>query len=216
LAEIEAEHAAVRADIEVLDRVLATTPGGAGLATLAPEQLTERVRRLLAGRSALAVLPERNRLVRSLLDAGLAPLLTDLVQRRVPAPLVAGELELAWWTGVFSEIMRAEPSLAGFDGARLTQLAAEYRELDLEHVARLPEPVRAAVVGRTQAVLRTHREQAEALFSELVEERLVSLRDTVERFGDVARHLRPVLAAAPMLVPHLVPAGRTVDLLVVD
>ncbi|NLF03707.1 MAG: hypothetical protein GX593_01655, partial [Actinomycetales bacterium] len=216
LADIEAQHAAVRADVDALEPVLSPTPGGAGLASLTAEQLAERARRLLAGRAALDVLPERNRLVRSLLDVGLAPLLTDLVQRRVPATLVAAELELAWWTGVFEEIMRAEPSLAGFDGARLTALAAEYRELDLEHVARLPEPVRAAVVGRTQGVLRTHRELAEALFGELVEERMVSLRDTVERFGEVARYLRPVIAAAPMLVPHLVPAARTVDLLVID
>jgi len=216
LAEIEAEYTAVRADLDVLERVLATTPAGGGLAALPAEQLAERLRRLLAGRSALNVLPERTRLVRSLLDVGLGELLTDLAKRRVPAPLVAAELDLAWWTGVFEEIMRAEPSLAGFDGARLTELAAQYRELDLEHVAHLPEPVRAAVVGQIQGVLRTHREQAEVLFAELVEEHMVSLRDTVERFGDVARHLRPVIAAAPMLVPHLVPAARTVDLLVVD
>ncbi len=216
LAEIEAEYAAVRADVDVLEQVLTTTPGGGGLASLAAEQLADRLRRLLAARSALDVLPERTRLVRSLLDAGLGELLTDLATRRVPAPLVAAELDLAWWTGVFEEIMRAEPSLAGFDGARLTGLAAEYRELDLEHVAHLPEPVRAAVVGRVQGVLRAHREQAEALFAELVEESMVSLRDTVERFGEVARHLRPVVAAAPMLVPHLVPAARTVDLLVID
>ena len=216
LAEMEAEYAALRADVEVLERVLAPTPGGAGLDALAPEQLAERARRLLTHRKTLDSLPERNRLVRSLLDLGLSPLLTDLVQRRVQAPLVAAELELAWWTAVFEEIMRAEPSLAGYDGARLTRLAAEYRELDLEHVARLPEPVRAAVVGRAQAVLRAQREKGEALFGELVEERMVSLRDTVERYGEVVRLLRPVVTAAPMLVPHLAPAARTVDLLVID
>src|SRR5690606_33640305 len=78
------------------------------------------------------------------------------------------------------------------------------------------EPVHAAVVGRIRTVLRTHRDQAELLFAELVEEHMVSLRDTIERFGDVARELRPVVAAAPMLVPHLAPPTRSVDLLVVD
>ena len=216
LARIEAEHAAVRADLEVLEAVLATTPDGAGLATMPLERLVERCRRLLAGRAALDTLPERNRLVRQLLDLGLGPLLSDLARRRVPAGLVDAELELAWWAGVFEQIVRVEPDLAGFDGARLQRLAAEFRELDLEHVASLPEPVRAAVVRRVQEVLRTHREQAEALFAELVEERMVSLRDTVERFGEVARRLRPVVAAAPMLVPQLVPAERCVDLLVLD
>ena len=154
--------------------------------------------------------------MRSLLDVGIGELLTDLATRRVGSHLVAAELELAWWTGVFEQIMRAEPSLAGFDGARLGALAAAYRELDLEHVAHLPEPVHAAVVGRIRTVLRTHRDQAELLFAELVDEHMVSLRDTIERFGDVARELRPVVAAAPMLVPHLDPPTRSVDLLVVD
>ena len=216
LADIEAEHAAVRADLEALETVLATTPAGGDLASIRIDELTERLRRLRASTSALETLPERTRLVRSLLDVGIGELLTDLATRRVGSHLVAAELELAWWTGVFEQIMRAEPSLAGFDGARLGALAAAYRELDLEHVAHLPEPVHAAVVGRIRTVLRTHRDQAELLFAELVDEHMVSLRDTIERFGDVARELRPVVAAAPMLVPHLAPPTRSVDLLVVD
>lgn len=216
LAEIEAEHAAVRADLDALDAVLATTPGGGGLAALPFEQLLDRLRRLHRARATLDTLPERTRILRGLIDLGLGDLLADLAARRVAPDLVAAELELAWWTSVFEQIMRAEPALAGFDGPRLTELSAEYRELDLAHVDHLPEPVRAAVVGRVHSVLRSHRDEAELLFAELVDEHLVSLRDTIERFPDIARHLRPVVAAAPMLVPHLAPAARTVDLLVVD
>src|SRR5690606_3623215 len=81
------------------------------------------------------------------------------------------------------------------------------------HVAHLPEPVHAAVVGRTRTVLRTHRDQAELLFAELAEEPMVSLRDTIERFRDGAREPRPAGAAAPMLVPPLAPPTRAVHLL---
>ena len=71
----------------------------------------------------------------------------------------------------------------------------------------LSGPVLGAVVGHVVARrCAQHREQAEALFAELVEERLTSLRDTVVRYPDVARRLRPVLAASPMLVPQVLPA----------
>ena len=73
-----------------------------------------------------------------------------------------------------------------------------------------------AVVGHVSHALRQHREQAEALFADLIEERLTSLRDTVVRHPDVARRLRPVIAASPMLVPQVLPPTRTVDLVVID
>ena len=80
----------------------------------------------------------------------------------------------------------------------------------------LSGPVLGAVVGHVSHALRQHREQAEALFADLVEERLTSLRDTVVRHPEVARRLRPVIAASPMLVPQVLPPTRTVDLVVID
>src|SRR5690606_6235902 len=71
-------------------------------------------------------------------------------------------------------------------------------------------------LGRIAAAVRTHRDQAEGLFGELVDERMTSLRDTVARYPDLARRLRPVLVAGPMLVSQVLPATRTVDLVVVD
>ena len=216
LATMEHEHLLVAADLELLEVVLAPTPGGAGLLRAPLPDLTERLRRLLADRSALAELPERTALVRSLRSAGLDPLLDDLAGRRVGPDSVAAELDLAWWSTVFDELLRADPALAGYDGAALSSLAAEYRRLDLEHVASMSTPVRTAVVGHIGAALHSHREQAETLFAELVEERLTSLRQTIERYPDLVRRLRPVLMAAPMLVPQLLPATRTVDLVVLD
>ena len=91
-----------------------------------------------------------------------------------------------------------------------------YATLDRAHVDSLSGPVLGAVVGHVAHALRQHREQAEALFADLVEERLTSLRDTVVRHPDVARRLRPVIAASPMLVPQVLPPTRTVDLVVLD
>ncbi|WP_410053267.1 hypothetical protein [Cellulosimicrobium cellulans] len=216
LGEIETEHRAVRADVEALGVVLAGTPEGADLLGRPIGEVLDRVRRLVAARDTLAQLPERTRLLRSLRAAGLDDLLDDLAARRVPAGVVAAELELAWWSTVFEQVLAADPALAGYDGRTLGRLAAEYRELDVAHTAALAGPVRARAAAHVRNTMAAHTEQTEALFAELVEERLTGLRETFERYPDVARRLRPVLAAAPMLVPQVLPAARTVDLVVLD
>lgn len=216
LGEIEAEHREVRADVEALGVVLAGTPEGADLLGRPIGEVLDRARRLVAARDTLARLPERTRLLRSLRAAGLDDLLDDLATRRVPAGLVPAELELAWWSTVFEQLLAADPALAGYDGRTLGRLAAEYRQLDVAHTAALAGPVRARAAAHVRNTMAAHTEQTEALFAELVEERLTGLRETFERYPDVARRLRPVLAAAPMLVPQVLPATRTVDLVVLD
>ncbi len=216
LADIEDEFAVVHDDVEHVARALGSTPGGGGLLTLPFADLADRLRRLLVDRRALETLPERTAVLRALRDAGLGTLLEDLAHRRVAPGLVGQELELAWWSTVFDELLRTDPALAGYDGAALTALAAEFRRLDLAHVGSLSAPVRTAVVTRARETLTAHRPQAQELYVELAGERLTDLREAVDRFGDLVRRLRPVLAASPMLVPQLLPPGRTVDLVVLD
>ncbi|MGN8244902.1 hypothetical protein ACTHAM_002013 [Cellulomonas soli] len=216
LALIEEQYRAVRADIDALDEVLASTPAGAGLAAAGFGPLVERLGRLRAGADALTTLPRRTALLHHVRAAGLGELLDDLAQRRVDPSLAPAELDLAWWTTVFEQILLADPALAGYDGATLGAMSAQYAALDRAHVASLSQPVMSAVVGHVGAVLRQHREQTEGLFAELVEERLTSVRDTLARYPDVARRLRPVLAASPMLVPQVLPPTRTVDLVLID
>ncbi|MEN0129331.1 MAG: hypothetical protein AAGC49_07820 [Brevundimonas sp.] len=216
LEQIEDELAAVRADVEALDEVLAGTPDGAGLANLTLVALLERLTRLRATVEALDTLPDRTGLLHHLRAAGLGDLVDDLARRGVDPALAAAELDLAWWSTVIEQILTAEPTLAGYDGSTLGALAARYAQLDREHVSRLSGPVLAGAVAHVGTVLRQHRAQAEDLFAELVEERLTSLRDTFGRHPDVARRLRPVISASPMLVPQVLPPSRTVDLVVID
>jgi len=216
LEQIEDELAAVRADVEALDEVLAGTPDGAGLANLSLAALLERLNRLRATVEALDTLPDRTGLLHHLRAAGLGDLVDDLARRGIDPALAAAELDLAWWSTVIEQILTAEPTLAGYDGSTLGALAARYAQLDREHVSRLSGPVLAGAVAHVGTVLRQHRAQAEDLFAELVEERLTSLRDTFGRHPDVARRLRPVISASPMLVPQVLPPSRTVDLVVID
>ena len=216
LAEIEVEYAGIRTDLDALDEVLATTPGGAGLADSSFDDLRVRIDRLLADHASLATLPARASVVKSLTAAGLASLLKDLSTRHVP-PQVAGlELDLAWWTAVFEGILSEDSTLGGYDGAALTALAGEFRALDSAHVASLSGPVLAAVRGHLLTALGTHPGQAEHLFAELVEGRFAGLRDAMARYPDVLARIRPCLVASPVLVPQVLPPEQCVDVLILD
>ncbi|MDM7855525.1 hypothetical protein [Cellulomonas alba] len=216
LEHLEDEYAAVRLDLDALEEVLATTPSGGGLTAMPLTALVGRLTRLRADTDALDTLPARTGLVHRLRSAGLGALVDDLAQRRVDPKVAAAELDLAWWSTVFEQVLMTDPALAGYDGAALGELSRRYADLDRAHVASLAGPVRLAVAQHVSTALRRHREQAEALFGELVEERLTTLRDTFDRYPDVARRLRPVIVASPMLVPQVLPAARTVDLVVLD
>lgn len=216
MAEIEADHADALAEIEELSAVLATTPTGGDLVGLRFDALVDRLERLRQDRGALETLPERTALVRSLDRRGLGALLTDLADRRVGAGLVAAELDLAWWSTVFEEILGLDPALAGYDGAALTRLVAEFRTLDRRYLSDRGVLALAMVREDLRSRLRAADEQTQSLFAEVVEQRFAGLRQAVERYPDVTRHLRPCLVASPMLVPHVLPPARTEDLVILD
>ncbi|MBD8079015.1 hypothetical protein IF651_08095 [Cellulosimicrobium arenosum] len=216
LAAIEDTYEAVRIDVEELEPVLAGTAQGAGLLDASLADLADRLDALAEGSAALDVLPTRTGLLRTLETAGLADLLQDLSERRVAPELVAAELELAWWSSVFEQVLAQDQALAGQDGAGLDALARRFRAVDREHVEALSVPVRTAVREHLATAMREHRDEAEHLFTELLEGRLVSLRETTENHPAVLRRLRPVVVATPTLVPHLLPPTRTVDLVVLD
>ncbi|MBC7292419.1 MAG: ATP-binding protein, partial [Actinotalea sp.] len=215
LAEIEEENAELVTHLEALDATLGLT-GDDRLTHLSWAGLTGRLQRLRNDQVALEVLPERTALLRNLARQGLGALVEDLEDRQVGPGSVAAELDLAWWTSVFEEILRQDPALAGYDGTALARLVAEFRTLDRRH---LRDRALLGLAGARELLrtrLRGADEEAQGLFAELVEHRFSGLRTAVERYPRVVRHLRPCLVASPMLVPQLLPAHRGEDLVVLD
>ena len=203
-------------DLAALAGVLDGTAVGGDLEGLDWARLAERLDRLHADAGALAALPERTALLRDLAKRGLGDLLADLAARRVAAGVVGAELDLAWWSTAFEEILRQDPAMAAHDGGSLSRLVAEFRTLDRRH---LSDRALLHVAGSRESLRqRLHRcdEQTQALFGEIVEDRFTSLRQAVDRYPDVTRHLRPCLVVGPMLVPHVLPPTRTEDLLILD
>ncbi|MGC5166770.1 hypothetical protein [Luteimicrobium sp. DT211] len=216
LSAIEDTNEAVRIDVDELARVLGPTPGGGALLDLPFDDLAARLDALADDRSALDDLPERTAAVRRARGAGLSELVDDLSRRAVAPGLVAPELELAWWSSVFEQIVATDPALTGQDGPGLDALAARFRDLDRRHVTALPVSVLNHVHARTLDAMRADPDATKALFSELLEGRLRTVRDLHERHADLLRALRPVVVATPTLVPQLFPTTRTLDLVVLD
>ncbi|MFC8733496.1 hypothetical protein ACFT5B_13650 [Luteimicrobium sp. NPDC057192] len=216
LSAIEDTNEAVRIDVDELSRVLRPTPGGGDLLDLPFDDLAARLDALADDRSALDDLPERTAAVRRARGAGLSELVDDLSRRAVTPGLVGAELELAWWSSVFEQIVATDPALTGQDGPGLDALAARFRDLDRRHVTALPVSVLNHVHARTLDAMRADPDVTKALFAELLEGRLRTVRDLQERHTDLVRALRPVVVATPTLVPQLFPTTRTVDLVVLD
>ncbi|XBH21835.1 hypothetical protein V5R04_01000 [Jonesiaceae bacterium BS-20] len=216
LPEIEDNFAEVVRLCQKLEPVLASTPLGANLTATDIADLEERFKKLRDDAPALVGLPERTRIYKRLVAHGLTELLDDFTTRRVEPMFMDAELDLAWWASVFQNLLAADPNLADVEGSTFDRLAKRFRALDTAHVNSLAAPIRVASVVQLQTALNTYREQSEGLFSLLIEERLTSVRAAVEDYGDVMRKLRPCTVATPTMVPHLLPAHRTVDLVVLD
>ncbi|MCL2849583.1 MAG: hypothetical protein FWE61_06025 [Micrococcales bacterium] len=211
---VEDEFAAVRRDVIALEAVL--SDDRPRLSGLTLDHLVDRLTLLRFDAPSLAGLPERTTLLASAEAAGLGPLIDDLRTRHTPPDLAPAEVELAWWASVFELILSQDPALAGYDGTGLDALSERYAQVDRALVATRAPVLAHEVVTELQARLRRHRDQGEALFVELVEESLGTLRDTVERYPEITRHLRPVVAASPLLVPAVAPPARQVDVVVLD
>lgn len=216
LSRVEQTYKKVLAQIARLEPSLTTTAAGADLLDVELPTLLDRMERLANDREALDSLPDRTTTLASLREQGLGVLLDDLMNRRVDTGLVRSEFELAWWSSVFEQILVADPYLAVYDGASLEEMAARFREADREQVRSLGEPALAMVLGNLNRAMRNAPQASEELFAELIEGRFSSVRDTFERFPNLARALRPAIVATPTLVPHLLPATRTVDLVILD
>ena len=216
LAEAVAEYSEVMSDIAGLEPVLSETPDGGGLAGRALWDLEQTVGTLAAEADALDVLPERTRLLEGLRGMGLGALLEELTERSVRPELVAAELELAWWSSVFEEILRADRALAGHDGESLGALADRLRELDRAQLETLPGPALNAVVERRREALIAGSPRTRTLIGDLANERVRDVREAVRSLGPLAGLLRPCWHVAPMQVPQLVEPDRAVDVVILD
>src|SRR5690606_35491871 len=106
-------------DLTALQVVVGSGASKADPLDLPLGELAELMAALGGDGEAVRLMPERTAVLADLERLGLAELVADLTERRVPAGLAGAELDLAWWTSVLEEILRTDPALAGYDGPAL-------------------------------------------------------------------------------------------------
>jgi hypothetical protein len=228
MPQIEAEYGSVAADVAALDAALAD--GHKPLAEMEFSELAAFLDQLHADRESLDFLPELNYLTVSLFDAGLGPLVEDLLAREVGPELGATgpqadamaeaavrEIDFAWWSSVLAQALEDNPSLSSMSGDTLTALVDSYRELDIAHTATKPLPIRAACVVQRDKAAEAYPAQ---LFKLSHLEPGMSLRQALSVAPDVGFAARPCFLAGPVMVPQAIPltelGGPPIDLVIID
>lgn len=207
------QYADMRADLEWLAGVLATTVHGRELQTTHLDLLLERLVRLDARADRLAVVAAVHGDLQPLRDRGLGALVDDLAARGVPAEHVGAEADLVFWASLHDQISgRRERE----DSAELHRAVADLVAQQGASIDRARAAALAAARDRVDSVLTRHPTQAQALRAVVDAGPPLRTLDLLTAAPDLVAALRPCWLVSPLTIPATVPPAARVDLVVVD
>lgn len=204
------------ADLTALDTVLATTPSGGDLQSLDLNQVETRLKALYDDRLALDTLPERCRLERDFQTVGLGELVGDLNARRVDVDAVDGELQLAWWTTVFEDIVRSSAIISNQDGLAMQAAADRFVQVDIEHVRSAGPMVAQETTRRLCDMLFARTQEANLLHTTLAGSHKVPLSRIRRDHAEIFAAAKPVLVATPAALSATTDPEPVADVAVID
>lgn len=199
-----------------LDTVLATTPTGGNLETVDFNTVEARLKALLDDRKALDTLPERCRLEQDLAAAGLTELVNDLTIRHVSVDQVRGELQLAWWTTVFDDIVRSSAIISNQDGSALQTASDRFAQVDVEHVRSVGPMVAQESMRRLCDMLFSRTQEANQLHTVLAGRGHVTLSRIRRDHPEILAAAKPIMVAAPGTLAALTEPGVLADVAILD
>lgn len=203
-------------DMTALNTILATTPMGGSLETVDFNQVEERLKALYDDHQSLDTLPERARLEREFHDIGLDELVEDLRNRGIDDNAVAGELQLAWWTTVFEDIVRSSAIISNQDGSALQAAADRFAQVDVEHVRSVGPMVAQESMRRLCDMLFSRTQEANLLHTTLAGSRSVSLNRLHKEHAQILAAAKPILMATPATLAAVTDPAPLADVVIVD
>ncbi|MDP9801171.1 hypothetical protein J2S49_001247 [Arcanobacterium wilhelmae] len=212
MGQIRVMREEVERDLDALSAHL----GGEDLASMPFEALQERLAALVADADHMSSLPARNAIVDELDRFGFGELLRDMVGRGVRAEESGGELELAYTSSVFEQLIAKSRVLAKLAPADVSNLLEHLRYLDQRHVRSLAAPVMLAAVKRGREVMREAKSDTLKLDAQLDERGVGGLHDLIAIYSRIVLAARPVWVAPPTVVAELVPPMPWVDVVMVE
>ncbi|QOR45409.1 hypothetical protein [Trueperella pecoris] len=212
LAQIRATRAEVQRDLESLSGFL----GGEAFFDMEFEDLQERLAALVKDAGHMSTLPERNATLASLRERGFGTFLEDMVARGVATDRIGGELDLAYTSAVFEEMILKSPTVASLGPRDIADLLEQFRELDRAHTRTLSGPVLRAVVNNARAAMQARRQDTLRLDEALAEHGTAGLRDAIATYSRLVQSARPVWVVPPNVLAEFIPPMPWADLAIVE
>ncbi|PJM79496.1 helicase [Bifidobacterium scaligerum] len=216
LDEIIATQEALVSNMTALNAVLTTTPGGGNLESEDFNVVEARLKSLLDDRKALDTLPERCRLEQEFAAAGLNELVDDLRTRRVSVEQVRGEVQLAWWTTVFEDIVRASAIISNQDGSVLQTASDRFAQVDVEHVRSIGPMVAQESMRRLCDMLFSRTQEANQLHTVLAGRANVPLSRIRRDHPEILAAAKPILVASAGTLASLTEPSPLADVAILD
>ena len=216
LDDIIATQEELARDLTALDAVLATTVQGGNLESLDFVKVEERLKALFDDHLALDTLPERCRLEQEFQTVGLMELVDDLHTRRVSVDAVDGELQLAWWTTVFENIVRSSAIISNQDGSALQTAADRFAQVDVEHVRSIGPMVAQESMRRLCDMLFSRTQEANQLHTALASKARVPLSRIRKDHPEILAAAKPIIVATPATLAALTDPTTLTDVAIID
>ena len=202
LDDIIATQEELARDLTALDAVLSTTVQGGDLESQDFVAVEERLKALFDDHLALDTLPERCRLEHEFQTAGLTELVEDLHTRRVPVESVDAELQLAWWTTVFENIVRASAIISNQDGSALQSAADRFAQVDTEHVRSVGPMVAQESMRRLCEMLFSRTQESNQLHTVLAGKTRIPLSRIRRDHPEILAAAKPIIVRPRPRLPR--------------
>ncbi|MBT1181484.1 helicase [Bifidobacterium sp. CP2] len=216
LDQMIAAQETMSSDMTALDAVLSTTPRGGELETRDLNEVEARLKELFDDHKALDTLPERCRLENEFQAVGLTDLVTDLTNRRVGVHAVGAELQLAWWTTVFEDIVRSSPIISNQDGSVLANATERFEQVDVEHVRSVGPMVAQESIRRLSDMLFARTQEANLLHTQLAGRTHASIDRVRRDHPEILAAAKPILMATPDTLASLTEPRQLADVAIID
>ncbi|MBW3090845.1 helicase [Bifidobacterium miconisargentati] len=216
LDEIISTQEALMTNMTALDAVLATTPSGGNLETDDFTKVEARLKTLLDDRKALDTLPERCCLEQDFAAAGLNELVADLTARHATVEQIRGEVQLAWWTTVFEDIVRSSAIISNQDGSVLQTASDRFAQVDVEHVRSVGPMVAQESMRRLCDMLFSRTQEANQLHTALAGRANVQLSRIRRNHPEILAAAKPILVASPGTLAALTEPEGLADVAILD
>ncbi|RFD75352.1 helicase [Gardnerella vaginalis] len=204
-------------NLVALDAVLSTTRQGADLENIEFAQLEARLQDLHDDRASLDTLPGRCKLESEFSKAGLLDLVSDLRHRHITGDALDGELQLAWWTTVFEDIVNSSAIISHQDGSAMQDASDRFVQVDTEHVRSIGPMVQQEAMRHLCELLFSHTQEANQLHTMLASNRSgITFNKLLRNYAEILLAAKPILVAMPSTLTMMTPLAPIADTVIID